>query len=152
MLLTVVSVWGVKRVASRSKFYSEVAAANPYKQILSEIRAKRFAPVYILSGEEPYYIDLIADALQEYVVAEEERDFNLHLYYGQDADMETMINTAWQYPVMADRKLVMLREAQAMPSARTQLDKLEVYLKSHRPLPSWLFISTERRFATLPSW
>ena len=110
-----------------------MAAANPYKQILSEIRAKRFAPVYILSGEEPYYIDLIADALQEYVVAEEERDFNLHLYYGQAADMETMINTAWQYPVMADRKLVMLREAQAMPSARTQLDKLEVYLKKPSP-------------------
>lgn len=103
-------------------------AANPYEQIISEIRARRFAPVYILSGEESYYLDLIADALMQYVVPEDERDFNLHLYYGQDANIDDIVNTARQYPVMSEYKLVILREAQLLTNARTTLEKLAPYL------------------------
>jgi DNA polymerase-3 subunit delta len=101
-----------------------------YRQILADIKKKKFAPAYILSGEEAYYLDLIADALQEYVVEEEDRDFNMHLFYGNDADIDMIINTAQQYPVMAPYKLVILREAQTMVVAKTRLEKLEKYFQN----------------------
>lgn len=107
--------------------------ANPYRQIISEIRARRFAPVYILSGETPYYLDLIADALMQHVVPEEDRDFNQHVYYGQDAQIDDIVNTARQYPVMSDHKLVILREAQTMDRARSALENLVPYLKHPCP-------------------
>lgn len=106
------------------------AKGSPFKQIMADIRARRFAPVYILSGEEPYYLDVIADAIQQYAIAEDERDMDQHLYYGQDADIDLIINTARQYPFIASHKLLMLREAQTMPTARTKLDKLEPYVSN----------------------
>lgn len=115
-----------------------MAPSNPFKHIISEIRAGRLAPVYILSGEESYYIDLIADTLQQYVVPEEERDFNQHVYYGQDADLDDIINTARQYPVMSARKLVMLREAQTLQNARQQLEGMEIYLQ--HPCPTTVLV------------
>lgn len=106
---------------------------NPYKQILSEIRAHRFAPVYLLSGEEPYYLDLIADALQRHVLNDDERDFNQHIFYGQDVDLDVVINTARQFPIMAEHKLIMIREAQGMQAAKSKLEKLESYIEQYCP-------------------
>lgn len=99
-----------------------------FREIMSSIKKGEFAPVYILMGEEPYYIDQISKALENNVVAEEDRDFNSIIFYGADADIATVISSAQQYPVMADRQLVMLKEAQTMQQAKTQLDKLAPYL------------------------
>ena len=100
-----------------------------FSTVMASIQAGRFAPVYILAGEEPYYIDRIADQLQKSVLAPDERDFNSHIYFGNDADIDVVINTARQYPVMAARKLVMLREAQTMQLAKTKLEKLTPYFQ-----------------------
>lgn len=105
-------------------------ASSTHKSIISEIRAHRPANIYILSGEEGYYIDMIADALQQNVVNKEAWDFDRHIFYGQDVDLDVMITTARQYPFMSDRKLVILREAQSMQRAKTQLDKLLTYISS----------------------
>lgn len=99
-----------------------------FREIMSSIKKGDFAPVYILMGEEPYYLDQIAKALENNVVDEADRDFNSIIYYGADADIATVLSSAQQYPVMAERQLVMLKEAQTMPQAKTQLDKLAPYL------------------------
>lgn len=100
-----------------------------YRSILTDIKNRRFAPAYILSGEEPYFLDVISNALQESVVEEEGRDFNQHIYFGLGTDIDAVINTAQQYPMMSEYKLVMIREAQSMEQAKSKLDRLEKYFK-----------------------
>ncbi len=109
-------------------------ASVGYSDIISSIKRKSFAPIYLLMGDEPYYLDKIVEALEENVVDEDDRDFNLYSFYGADADPETVAATALQYPVMAQRQLVILKEAQAMMHAKTQLGKLAAY--AERPSAS----------------
>ncbi len=103
-----------------------MAASKPtYRTVMADIRMGKFAPAYILTGEEPYYIDAVCDALQARVVDEEGRDFDQHIYFGADVDLETLISTARQYPLMSARKIVMLREAQSVTNGVRQYEKLE---------------------------
>ncbi len=99
-----------------------------FREIMVSIKKGQFYPVYILMGEEPYYLDQLSKALEENVVAEADRDFNSIIYYGADSQIGNVIGSAQQYPVMADRQLVMLKEAQTMTHAKTQLDKLASYV------------------------
>ena len=106
------------------------SAGPTYREIITDIRKKKFAPVYLLMGEEPYYLDKIADALADNVIPEEDRDFNSEIFYGSDADIAVVAGAAQQFPVMAERKLVMLREAQSMFKAKTQLEALAPLVKN----------------------
>lgn len=99
-----------------------------YRDALTEIRKAKFSPVYILMGEEPYYLDLIVKELEKRVVAETDRDFNTFIYYGADARLDVVVASAQQYPMMSERQLVILKEAQAMDKAKTSLEKLEGYV------------------------
>lgn len=105
---------------------------------MSDIRAGRFAPVYILSGEETYYIDRISRALQSSVVSEEDADFNKDIFYGADSDVGAVITAARQFPVFSEKRLVMLNEAQAMPRAKTALDAMKSYME--QPLASTVLV------------
>lgn len=99
-----------------------------YRDVLDKIKKRDFASVYLLMGEETYYIDLIVDALERSVVKEENQAFDQLVFYGADSDLEVVIASARQYPVMGDRQLVILKEAQTCPGAKTQLDKLAAYI------------------------
>lgn len=99
-----------------------------YRDVLDRIKKKDFASVYLLMGEEPYYIDLIVDALEHSVVKEENQSFDQLVFYGADSDLEVVMANARQYPVMGDRQLVILKEAQTCPGSKTQLDKLAPYI------------------------
>lgn len=99
-----------------------------YRDILDSIRQRNFASVYILMGEEPYYIDLIVDALESNVVKEENKAFDHLVFYGADADLDVVMASAQQYPVMGDRQLVIFKEAQSFPGNKTQLDKFAPYI------------------------
>lgn len=104
-------------------------ASSDYRKLINDIKkGKDLAPVYILMGEESYYIDCLVDAFENYLIPEDDRDFNFSLYYGNETDVETVIASAQQFPVMADRKLVILKEAQSMHQAKTQLDKFAPYI------------------------
>lgn len=100
-----------------------------YRDIISSLKKKQFAPVYILMGEEPYYIDSIASAIEEKAIPEEDRDFNCEVFFGADSDVASVAGAAQQFPVMAERKLVMLKEAQSMTQAKQQLEKLAPYVE-----------------------
>lgn len=99
-----------------------------YRDVLDKIRKGDLASVYLLMGEEPYYIDLIVDVIERSVVHEENRAFDQLIFYGADADLDVVVASAQQYPVMGDRQLVILKEAQTLSSARTQLDRLSSYI------------------------
>jgi DNA polymerase-3 subunit delta len=94
-----------------------------YKALLKDIKNGQFQPLYVLHGEEPYFIDLIADALIEHAVDESEKDFNLAIYYGRDIDALTLMSEARSFPFMGTRKVVVVREAQDMKDIY-ELEKL----------------------------
>lgn len=100
-----------------------------FRQIIDDIKRRKLSPVYILMGEEPYYIDKIASALEEIVVAEEDKEFDQTTIYGADAGAGLVMEVAGQYPMMSDYRLVMLKEAQAMSRAKQELDKLKPYIE-----------------------
>ena len=82
--------------------------------ILKELRAKQYRPVYYLMGEESYYIDLISDYIVDNVLTDTEKEFNLTVVYGADVDIATVINAAKRYPMMSERQVVVVKEAQAI--------------------------------------
>lgn len=104
------------------------------KAILRDIKAGNFQAVYLLHGEEPYFIDEISDAIEKYALQEHERDFNQSIVYGKDTDLPSLLNELKSYPLMAERRLVILREAQEFK----QLENLEAYVES--PCVSTVFV------------
>jgi len=106
-----------------------------YKSIVKDIENRNFKPLYLLQGEEPYYIDVISKKLQEHVLQEHERDFNETVVYGKDCDILSLITDASGYPMMSDYKLVLIREAQDIKEK--DLELLERYVES--PSPTTVF-------------
>lgn len=80
--------------------------------IIKEIEAKQFKPIYFLHGEEAYYIDAITDAILKHALEDHEKDFNQSILYGKDTDAMSLISEAKGYPMMAERRVVVLKEAQ----------------------------------------
>ena len=105
-----------------------------YAQLLDQIRSRAFVPVYLLMGDEPFYTDRLCDAIVENALDEEERDFNETICYGSDVDADSVITAARRFPMMAERQLVVVKEAQAM----RDLEKVAVYLE--QPLDSTILV------------
>ena len=105
------------------------SASTGFREVISDIRKGSFAPVYLLMGDEDYYIDRIVELLEATVVPEDEKDFNSATYYGADVDVRQVISRAQQFPLMSDRQLVILKEAQAMDRAKSKLELLTPYVK-----------------------
>ena len=103
---------------------------NTFEEICRDIVAKKFQPVYILMGEEPFFMDRITDLLIENVLAESERDFNQMIMYGADTDAAMIINAARRFPMMSEYQLVVVREAQLV----RDIELLTNYVKN--PLKS----------------
>nr|WP_309755475.1 DNA polymerase III subunit delta [Flavobacterium sp.] len=96
-------------------------------KIVNDIKNGNIKPIYFLMGEEPYYIDKLSDFIEEKVLTEEEKGFNQTVLYGRDVSIEDIISTAKRYPMMAERQVVIVKEAQDL--IRT-IDKLESYAEN----------------------
>lgn len=84
------------------------------KEILKDLKAGNTQPVYFLTGDEPYGIDVISDYLEKEILDESERDFNLSVLYGGDTSMDEVLNSAKRFPMMSEKSVVIVKEAQAM--------------------------------------
>jgi DNA polymerase-3 subunit delta len=100
------------------------------RQILDNIRKGDVRSVYFLTGDEPFYIDGISNYIEENLLAEEEKEFNQIIYYGRDIKVEDIISTAKRYPMMAERQLVIIKEAQDL--SRT-IEDLLPYVENPQP-------------------
>ncbi|MCR4859371.1 MAG: DNA polymerase III subunit delta [Bacteroidales bacterium] len=83
-------------------------------KILSDVRAGHFSPVYLLMGDEPYYPEMVCDAILANCIPEEEKDFNETVCYGSDVTAAQVVTAARRFPMMAERQLVVVKEAQQM--------------------------------------
>jgi DNA polymerase-3 subunit delta len=105
-----------------------------FEEICKDIKARKFAPVYMLMGEEPFFIDRITDLLIETVLTESERDFNQMIMYGADTDVTMIYNAARRFPMMSEYQLVIVREAQLV----RDIEVLANYVKN--PLQSTILV------------
>lgn len=109
-------------------------AAAVYAKISEDVRNGIFSPVYLLMGEEPYYPDLACEAIMANALQDYERDFNQTVFYGTDTTADVVATEARSFPMMADRRLVVLKEAQNMKSQ----DELAVYCEE--PMDSTVLV------------
>lgn len=109
-------------------------------QILKNLIAGHYAPIYFLQGEEPYYIDLISDTIEKNALDESAKGFNQIILYGKDVRMSDVLNNAKRFPMMSDRQVVIVKEAQSMLDFGKEVgDKLLMaYLEN--PLPSTILV------------
>ncbi|MFN7043990.1 MAG: DNA polymerase III subunit delta [Flavobacterium sp.] len=105
-------------------------------QITKDIKAGNIKPIYFLMGDEPYYIDKLTEFIEDNVLQEHERDFNQTILYGRDVTMEDVLGNAKRYPMMADRQVVVVREAQELSR---YIDKLEAYAENPQPTTVLVF-------------
>ncbi len=113
-----------------------MSTTDDFRKIRKEIAAGSFKPVYFLHGEEPFFIDRISDEIERYGLQEHEKDFNLSVLYGKDSDPDVVLDTCLRYPMMAERQVVILREAQTWRI--DAFDKLEAYFK--KPTPTTVLV------------
>lgn len=101
------------------------------KQLIDSLKEGKFLPVYLLTGEEDYFIDQLSDLFENRVVEEGSREFDQVVLYGRDVDMRTVLSNAKQFPMMSPVRLVLVKEAQDIPTR--EWDLLPEYLKAPQP-------------------
>ena len=104
------------------------------EKIIGDWKNKLFKPIYLLEGEEEYYIDKVMNFAEHKILPESEASFNLSVFYGKDANWSDVLNACMRYPMFADKQVVLLKEAQQM----RDFDKLENYFEN--PLTSTVFV------------
>ena len=105
-----------------------------FQSIMHDLQERKFAPVYYLVGDEPYYIDKIADYIAEHVLQPEERDFNQTILFGSDVTAAQIADTARRYPMMSEYQVLIVKEAQNLKNT----EAIEKYLKA--PMSSTILV------------
>ena len=110
------------------------------KKILDNLKSRKYEPVYVLQGEETYYIDLISNYIESNVLTDAERGFNQVIVYGKDVTVSAILTYARRFPMMAERQVVIVKEAQDIVDLQKEegAKMLLDYLK--RPVPSTLLV------------
>lgn len=115
-----------------------------YKAVIKTIREKKYQPIYFLHGEEPFFIDAISKVIAEEVLDESERDFNQNIVYGKDCDPSQLIGLAKQFPMMSDRQVIIIREAQDIKN----WDVFESYFQNPQPSTILVICHKYKKFDT----
>lgn len=110
------------------------------QQVLTELKAKKFRPVYILQGEETYYIDLVSNYIESNVLSESERSFNQIILYGRDSPVQSILNQAKRFPMMAEHQVVIVREAQDIPDLSKEQGQKALLDYLQRPAPTTILV------------
>jgi DNA polymerase-3 subunit delta len=114
--------------------------ASTPDSVLKDLKANKYSPVYFLQGDEPYYIDLISDYIEKHCIKDHERSFNQTVLYGKETNVNTVLQNAKKFPMMAERQVVIVKEAQELSDLnKEQSEKfLNAYIQN--PLPSTVLV------------
>jgi DNA polymerase-3 subunit delta len=110
-----------------------------FKKIFQSLQSKQYAPIYLVDGEEPYYLDLITQYFEDKILQPSERDFNLLVLYGKDAEWADVVNACRRFPMFAEKQVVILKDASQLKN----FGELAGYLEN--PSPTTIFL-IEHRF------
>ncbi|TXD48317.1 DNA polymerase III subunit delta [Polaribacter sp. IC073] len=103
---------------------------NEIRDIVSDIKKGIVKPIYFLTGDEPYYIDKISDYIEDNILDEAEKGFNQQVMYGRDVTIEDIVSAAKRYPMMAERQVLIVKEAQDLSR---NIEKLVSYAENPQP-------------------
>lgn len=107
-----------------------------FNSIIQNIKKKIYHPIYLLQGEEPYYIDEISNYIEKNVLTEAERGFNQTIFYGKDSDAITIAESSMRFPMMASKQVIIVKEAQSL----SKIENLASY--AEKPLASTVLAKT----------
>ena len=112
-----------------------------FTSLSKEIKGGKFRNIYVLQGEEPYYIDRLQQLIIDTALTEDQRDFNLSLYYGNTANVREVISACQQYPAFSERKVVVVREAQLIPKQPGHKNDLDLFASyAEKPMPTTVLV------------
>lgn len=114
--------------------------ANKAEDLLKDLKSGKYAPIYFLQGEEPFFIDQISDFIEANALQPHDKGFNQVVMYGKDVTIPDILNNARRFPMMADRQVVIVKEAQNIPQlGKDEIDQMLInYVKN--PLPSTILV------------
>ncbi|HZH73864.1 MAG TPA: DNA polymerase III subunit delta [Mariniphaga sp.] len=105
-----------------------------FETILKNLKKKVYHPIYLLQGEEPYFIDQISNYIEKNVLSDAEKGFNQTIFYGRDTDETTIIHSALRFPMMSDKQVIIVKEAQNLK----KIDELLSY--ATKPMASTILV------------
>jgi len=108
--------------------------AVTFDTVMRDLKARKFAPVYYLMGDEAYYIDQISNWIAENVLLPEERDFNQTIVFGSDVTAAQVVDLAKRYPMMAEKQVIIVKEAQNIKNT----EAIEAYVQ--KPAPTTVLV------------
>lgn len=111
-----------------------LANYSDHTKLIAELKAKKYASVYYLYGEEHYFIDQVSDYIEQHVLNEAEKGFNQMILYGKDSDVNTIVSAARRFPMMAPYQVIIVKEAQSLKNP----EGFESYLE--KPVPSTILV------------
>lgn len=109
-----------------------------FKKLFQSLHAHQYAPVYLIDGEEPYYLDRITEYFEEHILSPAERDFNLMVLYGKDSEWADVVNACRRFPMFAEKQVVILKDAAQLKG----FNELSGYLEN--PAPTTIFLMEHR--------
>ncbi len=104
-------------------------------KIVNDIKAGNIKPIYFLMGEEPYYIDKLSDYIEDNVLTEDEKGFNQTVLYGRDVSIEDIVSAAKRYPMMSEKQVIIVKEAQDLSRTIEQIEKY-----AENPMPTTVLV------------
>jgi len=110
------------------------------KKVWTNIKARKFEPVYLLQGEETYYIDLISDFIELHALSESEKGFNQVVVYGKDVTVATILNHAKRFPMMSEKQVVIVKEAQDIQDLNKEMGARLLLSYLSNPLSSTILV------------
>lgn len=113
--------------------------AIDFKKLQQSLKSGQYAPVYLIDGEEPYYLDIITEYFEDKILQPHERDFNLTVFYGKDANWVDVVNACRRFPMFSERQVVILKDAAQMKDLNELVSYVEI------PSPTTIFL-IEHRF------
>src|ERR1035437_211130 len=105
-----------------------------YNQIITDLKNKKYSPVYFLEGEEPFFMDRVSDYILENVLTDDEKGFNQTILYGKDLSIDSIMTASKRFPMMAERQVVVIREAQNIKN----IEDLAPYVE--KPMQSTILV------------
>ncbi len=107
---------------------------------LKEIKKKKFHPVYVLHGDEPYFLDKISEQIEANALNEADKGFNQYILYGKDLSVPTLLSYAKRYPMMSERQLVLVKEAQGIAGLEQKEMQVQLEYYAKNPLQSTILV------------
>jgi DNA polymerase-3 subunit delta len=116
-----------------------------FDQIFSDLKNKIYKPIYFLSGDEPYFIDLITKYISDHVLSDAEKSFNQTVLYGKDTEIHTVINSAKRFPMMANHQVIIVKEAQNIKNIEELIHYATAPLKSTLLVINYKYKTLDKR-------